>query len=45
MVGRIKNMKTIDGWFVGWIYKLYEKKMDRWMIEKRYEKIDGWLNG
>ena len=31
MVGRIKNRKTeIDGWLVGWIYKLYEKN-DGWM--------------
>ena len=45
MVGRIKNRKTeIDGWLVGWIYKLYEKN-DGWLDGQKniYEQIDGWI--
>ena len=44
MIGSIKNRKKeIDGWLVGWIYKLYEK-YDGWLdgYKKIYEKyMDG----
>ena len=42
MVGRIKNMKKVDGWLDG--QKIYEKNMDGWM-DKKWKKIDGWLDG
>ena len=45
MVGRIKTMKTIDGWLDG----QENKQKDGWMDIKKwmdgYKKIDGWLDG
>ena len=35
----------VDGqkkrWMVGWIEKIYEKKMDGWMDKKQ---MDGWMD-
>ena len=35
------DRKKKKRWMVGWIEKIYEKKMDGWMDKK----IDGWLDG